>query len=53
MGYGKSRWDDRPNPFENIPTGGKPIKSIYVNDDGKVVIEYDDLLPEGEESEES
>lgn len=52
MGWNGSRWNGRPNPFENIPPGGRPIKSVYVNEDGKVVVEYDDLLPEGEEGEE-
>lgn len=48
--WNNGRWVNN-NPFKNLPESGKPIKKIYI-ENGKLKIEYEDLAPEGEESEE-
>ena len=52
MAWQQPRWKGSPNPFTDIPISGRPIKKIYI-EDGKLKVEYDDLEPEGEESEET
>ena len=51
MAWNHSRWKSPPNPFTDIPESGRPIKKIYI-ENGKLKVEYDDLVPEGDESEE-
>lgn len=49
MGWKSDKWKGPTTPFENLPESGRPIKKIYVSDDGKLVIVYDDLKEEEEE----
>jgi len=52
LSWGGGRWKSNEYPdsiFEDIPEGGLPIKKIYVDEEGKLAVQYEDGEDEEEE----